>query len=195
MIIVKGNNNRIYNNGFNRNSNKNDENPLGFFMVVVPLVIITFFQNIHLIFLIFGMSSFTLIFFLSMNSLYHFWQEDESLGMENVFSIIFLIAFLAVGLFIRDGIPMELIQVYQDMNIMDFIFNNRMSDYGRNLSFDITLSTLLVFLALIINGYQTFKKLFYGYIFERKNGMYFFSILNIGLLVLSMYVFQIGVFR
>lgn len=179
----------------NKRSNSNEEGLVALICLLFVSSFFYFFKNANLVFLVF--ETITLIFFILIvaNSMYHVWNEDNDLAFENTFIVIALLCLILLGYLYIVNIPDNLISIVQEQNIGSFIFNNKLNDYGRNLSLDIFIACILLPIALLYNGYHVLQKFLHGYVFEKSYSLYIFIFTNTLLLGLSMYTFSIGIFR
>lgn len=154
-----------------------------------------FFKNANLVFLVFETITLILFMLIAVNSMYHVWNENNDLALENSFIVIPLLCLFLLGYFYIDNIPKDLIFIVKEQNIGSFIFNNKLNDYGRNLSFDMFIASLLLPVTLLYNAYHVLQKLLHRYMFEKSHSIYIFVVINVLLLGLSMFTFLIGIFR
>lgn len=104
--------------------------------------------------------------------------------------MLFLLGYLYIS-----NLSYNLISVVREQNIGILIFNNILTEYGKDLSLDIFIENLLLLVVLLYNVYRVSKKLLYGYIFENQYSSYIFMIINFLLLGISLFTFLIGIFR
>ena len=178
-----------------KRGNSNDEGVVALIFLLFFSSFFYFFKNANLVFLIF--EAVTLIFFIIivLNSMYHIWNEDNDLALENAFIAIPLLFLFLLGYLYIDNIPRDLISILREQNFGSFVFNNKLNDYGKNLSFDMFIASVLLLITLIYNAYHVLQKLLHRYIFEKSNSIYIFIVVNVLLLGLSIFTFSIGMFR
>lgn len=198
MIFINGNNNRvIVNNSFNRGggSRKEDDGLGAFLLFAVVSAIIIFFQNTNLVFSIVELGSLGLLLALSMKSIYEVSIEDNESAMHNLIPALPIVTFFVLSIYFKNNIPHELIVIFKDMNFGEFLFNSKLTSYGRNLSFDIFCATLILILTQLFNAYFVFRKVVSDYLFKDSMGLILFTVLNLGSALLAMYMFKFGLFR
>lgn len=178
-----------------KRGNRNEEGLVALTFLVFFSSFFFFFRNANLVFLVFETVTLALFILIALNSMYHVWNEDNDLALENSFVAIPLLCLFVLGYFYIDNIPKDLISIVKEQNIGSFIFNNKLNDYGRNLSLDMFIASLLLPITLIYNAYNILQKFLQGYMFEKSHSIYVFIALNILSIGLSMFAFSIGIFR
>lgn len=177
------------------NKRNNDEGVVAILLLLFCSSFLFFFKNLNLVFLVFEITTLTFLLLICLNSMYHVWNEDNELAFENVFIAIPLVCLLLLSYFYISNIPYNLISIVSEQNIGSLIFNNVLTDYGKNLSVDIFIASLLLLIVLSYNIYCVSKKILYRYILENQYSAYIFISINFLLLGLSLFSFLIGIFR
>lgn len=177
------------------NRRSNDEGVVAIILLLFCSSFIFFFRNLNLVFLVFEITTSTLLLLICLNSMYHIWNEDNELAFENIFIAIPLACLFLLGYLYISNISYNLISIVKEQNIGSLIFNNILTEYGKDLSLDIFIASLLLLVVLLYNIYCVSKKFLYGYIFANQYSTYIFIIINVLLLVLSLFTFSIGIFR
>lgn len=177
------------------NKRGNDEGVVAIILLSFCFSFLFFFKNLSLVFLVFEITTLTLLLLICLNSMYHIWKEDNELAFENIFIAIPLFCIFILSYFYITHIPQDLISVVRELNIGSFVFNNKLTEYGKNLSFDTFIASLLLLIVILYNAYCVLTKFLYGHIFANQYSIYIFIIINMLLLGLSMFTFSIGIFR